>query len=144
MLGNVNYKCNLQTFYLLVHRNLVGSQTDRLLLEADEPGCYELMHRTYYLRALKNLIICRRLFHKQEQDNSFTRCFEMYHYMKKVLKGALSDCLKCFQTFWDFAIRRKLIFFLLPLVNLTAEKQTIWKILMKICLVMVTRIKLIQ
>ncbi len=33
------------------------------------------------------------------------------------------------QTFRDFGIRRKLIFFSLPLVNFTAEKCTVWKIL---------------
>ncbi len=49
-----------------------------------------------------------------------------------------------FQTFWDFGIRRKLILFSLPLVNFTAEKCTIWKILMKMWLVMVTIIKLTQ
>ncbi len=46
------------------------------------------------------------------------------------------------QTFGDFGIRRKLIFFSLPLVNFTAEKCTVWKILMKMCLVMVTIIQL--
>ncbi len=35
------------------------------------------------------------------------------------------------QTFGEFGIRRKLIFFSLPLVNFTAEKCTVWKILMK-------------
>ena len=35
------------------------------------------------------------------------------------------------QTFGDFGIRRKLIFFSLPLKNFTAEKCTVWKILMK-------------
>ncbi len=34
-------------------------------------------------------------------------------------------------TFGDFGIRRKLIFFSLPLVNFTALKCTVWKILMK-------------
>ena len=34
------------------------------------------------------------------------------------------------QTFGDFGIRRKLIIFLLPLVNFTADKCTVWKILM--------------
>ncbi len=48
------------------------------------------------------------------------------------------------QTFGDFGIRRKLIFFSLPLVNFTAEKCTVWKILMKMWLVMVTIIKLTQ
>ncbi len=48
------------------------------------------------------------------------------------------------QTFGDFGIRRKLIFFSLPLVNFTAEKYTVWKILMKMWLVMVTIIELTQ
>ncbi len=39
-----------------------------------------------------------------------------------------------FQTFGDFGIRRKLIFFSLPLVNFTAEKCTVRKILMKMFL----------
>ncbi len=34
-----------------------------------------------------------------------------------------------FQTFRDFGIRRKLIFFSLTLVNFTAEKCTVWRIL---------------
>ncbi len=42
-----------------------------------------------------------------------------------------------FQTFGDFGVRSKLIFFSLPPVNFTAEKCTIWKILMKMWLVMV-------
>ncbi len=41
-----------------------------------------------------------------------------------------------FQTYGDFGIRRKPIFFSLPLVNFTAEKCTVWKILMKMWLVM--------
>ena len=36
-----------------------------------------------------------------------------------------------FQTFREFGIRRKIIFFSLPLVNFTTEKSTFWKILMK-------------
>ncbi len=36
-----------------------------------------------------------------------------------------------FQTLQDFGIRRKFIFFSLPLVKFTAEKCTIWEILMK-------------
>ena len=56
-------------------------------------------------------------------------------------EGARSDCFRFFfQTFSDFGIRRKLIF----LVSFTAEKCTIWKILMKILLVMVTIIKFTQ
>ena len=47
-----------------------------------------------------------------------------------------------FQTFGDFGITRKLIFFSLPMANFTAEKHFVWKILMKMCLVMVTIIKL--
>ncbi len=39
------------------------------------------------------------------------------------LKGARSDCFRFFQTFGDFGIRGKLIFFSLPLVNFTAEKM---------------------
>ena len=35
------------------------------------------------------------------------------------------------QTFGDFGIRRKLVFFSLPLVNFTAGKGTVRKILMK-------------
>ncbi len=49
-----------------------------------------------------------------------------------------------FQTFGDFGIGRKLTFCSLPLVNFTAEKRTVWKILMKMWLVMVTIIKLKQ
>ncbi len=48
------------------------------------------------------------------------------------------------QTFGDFGIRRKLIFFSLLLVNFRAEKYIVWKILMKMLLVMVTIIKLTQ
>ena len=36
------------------------------------------------------------------------------------------------QTFQDFGIGRKLIFFSLPPVNFTAENLIVWKILMKI------------
>ena len=46
----------------------------------------------------------------------------------KVPGPIASDFLK---TFWDFGIRRKLMFFSLLLVNFTAEKFTVWKILMK-------------
>ncbi len=50
-----------------------------------------------------------------------------------------------FQTFWDFGSRRKSIFFSLPLVNLTAEKYTVWQILlMKKWLVVVTLINITQ
>ncbi len=56
-----------------------------------------------------------------------------------VVKGAWSDCFRFFfQTFRDFGIRRNLIFFSLPLVNFTDEKCTIWKILMKMWLAIVT------
>ena len=43
-----------------------------------------------------------------------------------------------FQTFGDFGITRKLMFFSQPMENFTAEKRSIWKILMKMYLVMVT------
>ena len=49
-----------------------------------------------------------------------------------------------FQTLGDFAIRRKLVFFSLPLLNFIAERCTVWKILIKMWLVMVTIIKFIQ
>ena len=41
-----------------------------------------------------------------------------------------------FQTFVDFGIMRKLIFFHNPWkkINFTAEKCTVWKILIKLCL----------
>ncbi len=37
----------------------------------------------------------------------------------------------CFQTLGDFGFIRKLIFFSLPLSNFTAQKCTVWKILIK-------------
>ena len=49
-----------------------------------------------------------------------------------------------FQTFGDFAITRKPIFFSEPMTNVTADKCFAWKILMKTCLVIVTIIKLTQ
>ncbi len=49
--------------------------------------------------------------------------------MDPEIKGARSDCFRFFQTFRDFSMRRKLIFFSLSLVNFTAEKGTVWKIL---------------
>ncbi len=48
------------------------------------------------------------------------------------------------RTFRDFGIRRKLVFFSLPLVIFTAGKWTVSKILMKMWLVMVTIIRLTQ
>ena len=41
------------------------------------------------------------------------------------IKGVQCNCVRIFQTISDFGIRRKLILFLLPLVNFTAEKCTI-------------------
>ncbi len=55
-----------------------------------------------------------------------------------VLKVRGSIASYFFQTFQNFGIRRKLIFFSLPLVHFTAEKCTVWMILMKMLLVMVT------
>ena len=49
----------------------------------------------------------------------------------EIIKGARSDCFRIFHTFRDFGIRRKLVFFSLPLLNFTAEKCTVWKISMK-------------
>ena len=46
-----------------------------------------------------------------------------------------------FQTFWDFGIWRKLIMFLITLGEFYSWKCTVWKILMKMWLVMVTMIK---
>ena len=83
----------------------------------------------------------------------------IYHYLKAIppiparqlkfksqnlmlLTGALSHFFNFFQTFRDLGITRKLIFFSQPMSNFTAEICSVWKILMKMCLVMVTIIKL--
>ena len=44
-----------------------------------------------------------------------------------------------FQIFWKFSYHKKAHIFLIP--NSTAEKCSIWKVLMKMCLIMVTIIK---
>ena len=54
------------------------------------------------------------------------------------VKGASPIFSTFFQTFGDFVITRKLIFFSYPVANLTAEKCSVSKILMKTCLVTVT------
>ena len=66
-------------------------------------------------------------------------CFKMNQ-----IKGAQSYFSTFFQTFWDFAITRKLIFFSLSMANFTAGKCSLWMILMQTCLVVVTIIKLTQ
>ncbi len=76
----------------------------------------------------------------QGQDIFHGVIFSKTHQLK-VPGPIASDFSK---TFRDFGIRRKLIFFSVPLANFTAEKCTVWKILMKIWLVMVTIIKLTQ
>ncbi len=52
------------------------------------------------------------------------------------------DFVRFFSNFPRFWYQRKLIFFSLPLVNFGVEKCTVWKIVMKMWLVMVTIIKL--
>ncbi len=66
---------------------------------------------------------------------SLERCFAIFDlcancnlYNLKVPGPIASDFS---QTVEDFGIRKKPIFFSLPLVNFTAEKCTVWKILMK-------------
>ena len=58
------------------------------------------------------------------------------------MKGAIFSAF--FQTFGDFGITRKLMFFSQPMENFIAEKRSTWKILMEMYLVMVTVIKLTQ
>ena len=46
-----------------------------------------------------------------------------------------------FHIFGDFCVTRKVIFFSLLMANFTAEKCSVWRVLTKTCLVMVTIIK---
>ena len=93
----------------------------------------------------------RSNYKKNKYDENLLRnyskfCFQLLYIFVKVFKlkepGLIASDF--FQTFWDFGIGRKFIFFLLPLVNFTHEKCTVWKILMKMWLVMVMIIKLTQ
>ena len=70
--------------------------------------------------------------HNISQLRARTSRFQNSHvpYYINLIKGARSDCFRFFfQTFGDFGIRRKLLFFSLLLVNFRAEKCTVWKIL---------------
>ncbi len=66
--------------------------------------------------------------HSLDQFSEVITWIELYKKHLKVPGPIASDFS---QTFGVFGIRRKLIFFSLPLVNFTAEKCTVWKILMK-------------
>ena len=60
--------------------------------------------------------------------NSYAnRKFKDHSYLK--VPGPIASHFS--QTFGDFGIRRKVIFFSLSLVNFTAEICTVWKILVK-------------
>ena len=73
------------------------------------------------------------------QDDTIILCKPCYHMgVNCDFKESGPIASDFFLTFGDFGIRRKVIFFSLPLVNFTAEKCTVWMILMKMWLVMVT------
>ncbi len=90
------------------------------------------------LHPIKYLHFETHLCHQQRQlflfslrnDNKIKYSMILAYFMGllKVPSPIASDF---FQTLRDFGIRRKLIFFSLPQVNFTAEKCTVWKILMK-------------
>ncbi len=64
-------------------------------------------------------------------ENQWSICKLFGVNVTKYLKEPGPIASDFFQTLRDFGIRRKLIiyFFSLPLVNFTAEKSTVWKIL---------------
>ena len=62
----------------------------------------------------------------------------------RMVKGAQSYLFNFFSNFWRFWYHKKAHVFLITHDNFTAETCSVWKILMKICLVMVTIIKLTQ
>ena len=62
-----------------------------------------------------------------------------------LLEEAGHGIVQTMQSFGDFDItKRPYFFFSKPLSNFMAEMCSVWKILMKMCLVMVTIIKLSQ
>ena len=87
---------------------------------------------SYFLPDLKIDCMQRFFFVTHFCDTPSVRKYlenpKLWKYGFKVPGPIASDFPK---TFGDFGIRRNLIFFSLPLVNFTAEKRTVWKILMK-------------
>ena len=79
-------------------------------------------------------------------SQSTVLCIMTYHRLNYgiLLKADRSDCVRFSSNFRRFCYQKKAHIFSLPLVNCTAEKCTVWKILMKMRLVMVTIIKLTQ
>ena len=62
---------------------------------------------------------------KTKQKQNKTKQKQKQKYVKEPSPIVSAFC----QTFWDFGIRRNLIYFVLPLANFTAEKSTdVWEI----------------